>query len=354
MTRLLLDVSGHGFGHLVQSAPVVNELARAVPGLTLTVRTNLPAHLLDERLEVAYDRVAEAPDPGLAMTDALTVDRAGSFARYQAFHHQWLQSIAAEARWLSQREFDLVLADVPYRSLAGATASGIPAVALCSLNWGGVFHHYLGDRSGADAIHKQIRDAYRKARLFIQPEPHMPMRDLINRQEVGPVAPRPPEGISALRQRLAGDRRLGLVTLGGIPFPLTPSDWREDPETLWLVDGAGPGRPDQRDLHEADAAPLDLLAASDIVVTKPGYGTFVEAACQGVDVLYLPRGDWPEELYLMDWIHRHTRAGRLSWRDLVAGRFGPMYEALGTLPRPERPCCDGAREAAAKLMEQLA
>ncbi len=40
---------------------------------------------------------------------------------------------------------------------------------------------------------------------------------------------------------------------------------------------------------------MDVLGSRDAILGKPGYGTFAEAACNGKPVLYVSRGDWPEE-----------------------------------------------------------
>ncbi len=56
----------------------------------------------------------------------------------------------------------------------------------------------------------------------------------------------------------------------------------------------------------------ELLASADLVITKPGYGTFVEAACHGVPVLYLERPDWPEAPALCDWLEAQGAGERLS------------------------------------------
>jgi len=353
VTRLLLDVSGHGYGHLAQSAPAVNALAKRRPDLDLTVRADLPASLLRERLAMPFRHLAIRPDPGLVMGDALTVDRAASLARYREFHRDWDSAIAAEAAWQEQEGFDLVLADVAYRSLAGAARAGVAAAALSSLDWASVFQHYLGDRPGAGPIHDQILAAYRQARVFLQPVPHMPMDDLANRREVGPISPPPERDPAALKRGLAGHRGLGLVSMGGIPFPLDPAQWPEDPDTLWVVAGALAERADQRDPADLTIPPLELLAAADTVVTKPGYATFAEAACQGVDVLYIPRGDWPEEPYLIDWIRRHARAASLTREALADGAFIERARDLKDCPRPRRPECSGAADAATALAALL-
>jgi hypothetical protein len=349
MTRVLLDVSAHGFGHLAQSAPVVNDLAQRSPGLAVTVRADLPVHVLGERLAPAFRHITGRGDPGLAMTDALSVDRSASLRRYRAFHADWDRDVAHEADWLAREGFDLVVADVPYRSLAAAARAGIPGVALCSLDWAGVFDHYLGDEPGAAAIHEQILAAYGDAAVFLQPEPHMPMTYLANRRPIGPITAPRMGGDPDLRQRLAGSRRLGLVSLGGIPFALAPEHWPEDPDTLWVVPGAAAERPDQADPAKLGILPLELLDAANVVVTKPGYATFVEAAARGVDVLYLPRGDWPEEPFLMDWIHRHARAAALPRKALEAGDFAEHWHGLQAQPAPPAPECHGAAEAAGVL-----
>jgi len=45
MRHLLVDISFHGFGHLSQTAPVLNALRRLIPDLRLTVRSAAPFEL---------------------------------------------------------------------------------------------------------------------------------------------------------------------------------------------------------------------------------------------------------------------------------------------------------------------
>jgi len=71
------------------------------------------------------------------------------------------------------------------------------------------------------------------------------------------------------------------------------------------------------------------------VLTKPGYGTYAEAVCNGIPILTLARPDWPETQYLNDWARRHGRLEEIS-----AGQFetGCFLTALDTLwARPATP-----------------
>ena len=98
---------------------------------------------------------------------------------------------------------------------------------------------------------------------------------------------------------------------------------------------------------------VDLLASVDAVVTKPGYGTFVEAACSGVPLLYVDRDDWPETPHFAAWLARHSRAARLSRERLLRGDFIDVLEELWRMPAPTRPVAEGAAQAARWLLREL-
>ena len=116
--------------------------------------------------------------------------------------------------------------------------------------------------------------------------------------DVGPIARLYPKDQATLRCRLGvkDDRPLVLVQFGGFPG-LDPL--RQCPissTVLWLTaDFPWESRPDIRSLAAHGLAVSDALGACDAMIAKPGYGTFAEAACNAIPVLYVSRSDWPEE-----------------------------------------------------------
>lgn len=76
----------------------------------------------------------------------------------------------------------------------------------------------------------------------------------------------------------------------------------------------------------------DLLRSVDVVLTKPGYGTFTEAACNGAAVLYLRRDDWPEQDCLIEWLETNARCLELGEVDLASPRLPALLEALWRKP----------------------
>ena len=91
----------------------------------------------------------------------------------------------------------------------------------------------------------------------------------------------------------------------------------------------------------------------DAVISKPGYGTFVEAACSGVPILYLERPDWPETPWFATWLAVHARAVVLTRERLERGNLVDALHRLWQAPPPAVPAANGATEAAQLLVREL-
>lgn len=355
--HLFVDITAHGLGHLAQVAPVLHALRARLPELRLSVRCALPGDRLRSRLPVGFTHLPGRSDFGYAMRGAVSIDRAASAAAYRAEHAQWDARVAAEARWLATLAPDLVLTDVAYLPLAGAAQAGIPAVALSSLNWAELFAHYFAGEDWAAEIHRQILAAYNSAACFLRLTPGMPMADLTALRVLGPVAALGADCRAALRARLGctRDERLVLVAFGGFAKRLPIEAWPVLPGVRWLVPQAW-----QCELPAACAFETlghsfpDLLRAVDAALTKPGYGTFAEAACNGTPLLYVRRDDWPEQDCLIDWLTVHGRCREVSETQLLRGDLGAALLDLWRCPAPPRPRPVGAGQAAEALLAWLA
>jgi UDP:flavonoid glycosyltransferase YjiC (YdhE family) len=352
MSHLLVAITAHGFGHVAQTAPVINALRRRIPGLRLTLYTGLPRPYLAGRFEGEFAHVARAPDVGMPMKNALEVDVAASGRAYRRFHRDWETALEHEARLLADRAPDVVVANVPYRVLAAATRAGIPALALCSLNWTDIYRHFCRSLPEAPAVLEEMLTAYRSARAFLRPAPGMPMGYLDNGIDIGPIAGIGNERRAEIRKRvgLSAADKLVLVSLGGVPSRMDPANWPSLSDVCWIVPAAWkPRRDDTFALESLGRDFLDVLRSADALITKPGYGSFVEAACNGVPVLYAPRRDWPEEPVLVRWLHEHGRCLAVQRTQLERGDFAAALQQLFALP-PRAPVIpSGIDEAVAHI-----
>lgn len=348
--HLLIDISAHGFGHLALVAPVINALhARWGQGFRLTVRSALPKDQIAQRIVVPFRYLPAATDFGFVMQDANTVDVAASAQVYREFHQTWEARVAAEIALFKARKVDAVLTCVSYLPLAAADRLGLRCAALCCLNWADLFAHFfqeeLQPQSWATPIYHTMLTAYQAADLFLCPTPSMPMPQLGNVQEIGVIAtlgqavPR-----QELRQRLGltTEDKLVLLGFGGIGLELQTSDWRQIEHTYYITPETWSiNLPFAFNLAELGLSFTDALASVDAVVTKPGYGTFTEAACHGTPVVYVRRVDWPEQDDLIAWLHTHGRCVEIAGQELAVGNLAASLAQVWSLPAPPPPAAAG-------------
>ena len=356
MPHLFVDISSHGFGHLAQTAPILNELRRLLPDLKLTVRSGLSSEKLHARIHGDFTHVHERSDFGFIMFDAVGVDHSATAAAYRQQHDNWAQRVAAEASFLSRLHPDLVLTDVSYLPLAGAAQVDIPSLSMCSLNWSDLFAHFYGGEPWAAPIHQQMLAAYRSAEHFLRLTPAMPMPDLPRQHPISPVAAVGREQRAELKKQLGcrSDDKLVLMAFGGFDKDITVERWPITPGIHWLIPGSwAMTREDMTPFEPIGRRFIDLLCSVDAVLTKPGYGTFAEAACSGTPVLYVRRDDWPEQDCLIDWLRKHARCCEIGHAALASGHVQETLAALWRQQTPPPPMPTGAAEAAALLSARL-
>ena len=136
MPHLFLAVTAHGYGHLAQSSPVVDALASRLPGLRVTLQSDIDPGFARRRLPPGFTHLQTSADPGLLMDGPLVTRWAESLAAYCRFDDDYDRHLRRQMETLRDLAPDLVLADVPwptgrnrirsicwYRNCAGVAAT---------------------------------------------------------------------------------------------------------------------------------------------------------------------------------------------------------------------------------------
>jgi hypothetical protein len=352
MPHLVVSISSHGFGHVAQTAPILNLLHERMPQLRITVRSAVPAEHLRSRIHAPFTHLPDDSDIGMLMSSALDVRVVESCAAYREFHTKWNERVAAEATMLRELKADFIFSNVGYLPLAGAQRAGIPNAALCSLNWADIYRHYCGD----DAIARQIRDCYANADAFLRATPGMSMASLPNLIPVSPIAAIGTNRRAELNRRLklSTDEKLVLISLGGIASRLPIEEWPRIDGVRWLAQQSWQvEHPDATIFETLQMSFSDLLVSSDALICKPGYGSFVEAASCGVPVLYVSRADWPESPDLIAWLQQNGLCREVSRQALEQGRIAEVLKEIWSAPRPEPVIPEGSEQVANWLAKRL-
>lgn len=329
--NLLLALSAHGYGHLSQVAPVINRMRQKFPDLKLTIQGDFDPELVAGRIDGKFQLVRTPADVGCAMFGPTEIDWETTLQWYRSFHAGWEQKLAVEQALLVEHQIDLVVADVPYLPLAAAKAQGVPAAAYSSLNWMDTLLENPAVEAQLQQEMAMMREIYAAADCFIQPEPSIPSEWLPNRRPVGPVAAETAERRDELLTQLdiATDQQLVLVSLGGIPMQEGLGEWPEIPGVCWLVDGkSSEKRSDVRSTRALNWPFPHYIGSVDLIVTKPGYGTFTEVARCGTPVLNIAREDWAESRYLEAWLGEKVALKTVPLEQVRQGRISNEVQAL--------------------------
>jgi hypothetical protein len=357
MPHLWVAVTAHGYGHLAQVAPVVAELKRRLPSLQVTLQGTVSRAFARARLPEGHHQVELPADVPLPMDGPLTTLWGDGLADYIAFDDAYATHAERQRRLFEQARPDLVLADIPWMPLDVARQMGIAAVGLCSLSWYDILLESPVGSEVPDALAQRMRRAYAGADLFLRPAPSMPMHWLPNGRDIGPIAEPYRRDPAQLRARYGrpSSERLALMQFGGIGrFALGGGPSLMERLHLLSPDaGAGLGRNDLTEIPADGPTVLEALASCDVLITKPGYGTFAEAACCGVPVLTLERRDWPESRWLVDWLSQRVPLREISAAAFATGDIrGPLAELLDA-GHSEPVAPTGVSEAADLLLPWL-
>ena len=346
-SSVLFYITGHGLGHATRSCEVIGGLVSR--GLRVTVVTTADVAFFRSTLGVLAEHctfVHKELDAGAVQSDALRVDPEATLLAYmQRIHVQRTVLLRGEVEFLAEQRPALVIVDATPIAVRAASVCGVRCVILSNFTWDFCYSAMIetmrASRSvAADALAAyqqmcdEIAEDYAAADHYFQypgaaPPPHQ--------MSSAKLVPMPMLARFARRTRAEQRIELGLsesalvliLGFGGqatrwkdrLMSVVLPEGW------VCLVLGAGPSElPDG--VRQFIAAPYDvyvpdLVNAADAMIGKIGYGTVSECLAHRVPLLYVPRLNWAEEIFLEKFLLAHEGGARLEETEFDSGDWGP-------------------------------
>uniref|UniRef100_A0A251L599 GHMP kinase N-terminal domain-containing protein n=1 Tax=Manihot esculenta TaxID=3983 RepID=A0A251L599_MANES len=351
-------VTGHGFGHATRVIEVVRNLILA--GHDVHVVTGAPDFVFTSEVQSPRLFIRKVLlDCGAVQTDALTVDRLASLEKYSETAVKPRDSIlATETKWLRSIKADLVVSDVVPVACRAAADAGIRSVCVTNFSWDFIYAEYV---MAAGYHHRsilwQIAEDYSHCEFLIRLLGYCPMpafRDVI---DVSLVVRRLHKTRKEVRKELGigDDVNLLILNFGGQPSGWKLKEYYLPSGWLCLVCGASDSQellPNFIKLAK-DAYTPDLIAASDCMLGKIGYGTCSEALAYKLPFIFVRRDYFNEEPFLRNMLEYFQSGVEMIRRDLLAGHWKPYLEHAVSL----KPCYEGGingGELAAHILQETA
>jgi L-arabinokinase len=353
-------VSGHGFGHAVRCAELIRCLWEKEPGLGVVVKTSAPQWIFTL---VAGRRVEVEPlecDVGVAQADSLHVDAAETLRRARALLEAWPAIVRREAEACRRAGVELVLGDIPAVAFLVAGELGVPSLALANFAWDWIYEGYVPGKEGFLEVTGAFKEAYGLSTLLLK-LPMSPKMEAFPHQRPIPLLVRTTEEPRGeLRRRLGIEEaeRAVLVSFGGIGLSgldLQSLSRLEGFRFLLFGEPSEPAPENVTVLARRCANHHEWVKASDIVVTKPGYGIVAEALAASTPLLYTSRGEFAEYPLLVEAIQAHLPNRFCPREEFLRGGWWSLLGELTEEERPQSPAvdCSGARRAADAVLEHI-
>ena len=341
---LVYYISGHGLGHSSRSVEVMRAIRALDGNQPIIVRTSAPRWVFDSAAPEGVEYQALVADTGVVQQDSLSMDEDATARAVADFDRRFAALVDDEAQYLRRVGARLVAGDVPPLAFAAAERAGIVSVAVANFTWDWIFSIYRAFDSLAPGAIETIRNAYSKTTLALRLPLHGGFETMPLVRDIPLIARH------STRDPIDTRRRLGIPTgqvvvlasFSGFGLSLPVEELQRSKDFVLLVAEREPP-PGLR--YE------DLVAAADVVVSKPGYGIVSECAANGTALLYTSRDNFIEYDVLVAGMPRLLRSKFISADDLRAGRWSDAIRELLAQPDLlERPRTDGAAVAARTML----
>ena len=381
---IVFYISGHGLGHASRDLEVIKSIVDRRPEARIVIRTSA-APWFFQSTSVAIDLQAIEVDTGVVQIDSLRLDEDETARRAAVFYATFDERADAEAALLARLGASVVGGDVPPLAFAAASRARVPSIALSNFTWDWIYAGYARFERTAPGVIALVRDAYSRATRALRLPMHGGFEPMAAVTRDIPLIARHATTARAVTRRALGidDKAVAvLASFGGYGLRLPYDDIaRSNPFTLVVTghemptnppgDLAGPsslpllagdpasvgetrrslgdgGRSGKLIIARDDVPYPDLVAAADIVVSKPGYGIVSECIANGAALLYTTRGRFAEQAVMTAEMPRILRCRFIPPEDLLGGRWTHAIEALLAQKAPANRLATNGADVAAK------
>jgi len=186
----------------------------------------------------------------------------------------------------------------PTPSFRLGARAGVTRLGLANFSWDWIYAHLSAREPGFSEAASWAAQAYREAQLLLRLPFAGDLSAFHKIEDIPLIARRPRLTRPEARARLVMDERpLVLWSFGGHGLPaFRPAVLGQLKEFCFLLTEPVAAPPanvrvlDERQLGRQDLGYEDLVAASDVVVTKPGYGIVTDAIAARTRLVYTDRG----------------------------------------------------------------
>jgi L-arabinokinase len=306
--------------------------------------------------------VERSIDVGVVQPESFQVQVRATLDRYAALLEREPEFVDAEADELRRTGACAVVADIPSAAFVIAARASLPGIGVANFSWDWIYEPFLAVAPDRNGLVDHLRTQYRQASLLLRLPLHDGLTAFPRVEDVPLIARVSDADLGATRRRLGLplEAPIVLLSFGGFEFhglDVERLHALRDYAFVWTesagrLDGTARRTGNLYTLPRHGYPYVDLVAACDAVVAKPGYGIAADCLANRVPILYSPRGWFREEPALGRELERLGHAVQLPREALAAWNLKPHLDTLLGLNHAWAEIrLDGAEVAARRILD---
>lgn len=329
--KLYFYISGHGFGHISRSGNIIKRL--------LAAEFIEEIHLVSTRisfLDFTHPKLKTRDlklDVGVSQKNSLSIDLQTTKEELQDFEKNKTRLLKEETEYCKKNGITLIVTDSSSFPITIALEAGIPSVFLGNFTWDFIYRNYSKDDSYFGNLSDQIEVEYGFATEALILPFFCPMPSFLESTNIGLVGRKPTLSKLQARQKFGfrDDTTYILLSFGAYGLEGTKLQTGNLPKSIQLVAYGVPGIQTEGILVPEVSHYPDLVAASDFVCTKPGYGILAECYYAKTPILYTDRGDFAEYIHLVNAMDLHFRSAYIDLPRIISCQFEEVLTLINTI-----------------------
>jgi UDP-N-acetylglucosamine transferase subunit ALG13 len=307
-------ISDYGYGHASRSIAIIRKILNE-PNIKIIVCHSFALAFIKESLNsnrVTYRNIKT--DIGYYLEkNTIHPDKIRILQEYKNFLSNWDDRRYQEEKFLQMNKVDLVISDISPLPFEAVERLGIPAVGISNFSW---YTAYQGLIDGK--MLEKFKEAYQKMTSFfslagskenwnVQLNHYGFFSREIDLQEV-----------KRIRQYANPKGNLKVVFLGlGMKIDVGSLNelpiWNSPNCAFLISSNVQVNRPNVFQIPEDYLESQNFIAASDLVISKAGWGIIGEAITANVPLLILDRTSMKEDQNTIDYLKRHYLCDTIDW-----------------------------------------
>ncbi|MCC3376002.1 hypothetical protein [Cohnella sp. REN36] len=325
MTTISYYISDNGFGHASRSIAIIRKILSLSHGeIRIFVCGGKVLPFLRESLRgypnVRFREVAS--DLGYKLQHNTIEADLDSFNKA---YHEYVRCIPAqideERVFLKQNQIALVVSDISPIPFVAANQSGIVSVGISNFTWYTAYKQFIAGNQL-----QPLYDAYKHMSYFVRlPGSDEPMWGQQGQIQASFFCRAPNQISVTMLKKLHNPENKKMVVMfsPGMNIPLDgfgQEMWNDDSCLFYVSFQSNVRRSNVIRIPPEETESQNYVAASDLVVTKPGWGTVSEAVSFGKPLLLLKRSHFEEDRSLIHELDQRYPFRLIEWKQMTHTR----------------------------------